>query len=144
MSQFDFDFVERFDEELAAEGRKFDVYAENGTFIASFTCAFYSFENRKVKLIQERVRRSNLKDIRIKGENDPDLSERMAREVFVEAVLQDWSGVTSKGKPVPFTKEAAMACFSHDKGKFVFGKLLGESMDINNFQGEDKEEVAGN
>lgn len=143
MSQFEFDFVERYDAELADEGREFEVFAENGSLMGKFTTALYSQENRRVKLVTERVRRKHMKDLRLKPD-DADLNERIAREIFVEAVLLGWSGITAKGKEVPFSKDAALAYFSHDKGKFVFGKLLGESMDPLNFQAEDKGEVLGN
>ena len=143
MSQFEFDFVERYDAELADEGREFDVYAENGSVMGKFTCALYSQENRRVKLVTERVRRKHMKDLRLKPD-DNELNERIAREIFVEAVLLGWSGITSGGEEVPFSKEAALAYFSHEKGKFVFGKLLAESMDPLSFQAEDKAEVLGN
>lgn len=143
MSQFEFDFVERYDAELADEGREFEVHAENGSLMGKFTTALYSQENRRVKLTTERVRRKHMKDLRLKPD-DADLNERIAREIFIEAVLLGWSGITSKGKEVPYSKEAALAYFSHEKGKFVFGKLLSESMDPLNFQAEDKGEVLGN
>lgn len=143
MSQFEFDFVERYDAELADEGREFEVYAENGALMGKFTTALYSHENRRVKLVTERVRKKHMKDLRLKPD-DAELNERIAREIFVEAVLLGWSGITSGGKEVPFSKVAATAYFSHEKGKFVFGKLLSESMDPLNFQAEDKGEVLGN
>lgn len=144
MTDFNFDIVERYDDELAREGRDFDVYAENGKKMGTFDCAYYSFENSKVKLTQERVRRAYAKDLRVKGNDDPETNLKIVREVFIEAALLGWKDITAGGKEVPFSKEAAKAYFALPAHSYVFNELLRECMDPMNFQAEDKEEVLGN
>jgi hypothetical protein len=63
--------------------------------------------------------------------------------------MRDWKGVTSKGKPVPFTPEAARAFFAVEANRWMALALLTKANDVSNFLGDlsdefDVEEITGN
>lgn len=64
-------------------------------------------------------------------------------------IMKDWKGVTSKGKPVDFSPEAARAFFTIERNRWIALSLLQQANDVGNFMGDindefDVEEVTKN
>lgn len=140
MTAFNFDVPTRFDASVADEGVWFGIHDENDNHWGDFKCAMFDGDSRRIKLLQDRLKKKYAKDIRT-GKVDHDA---LAREVFLEAILQDWRGVKAGGKDVPYSKEAAAAYFALPTTKYALTALLEYSQDVRNFQQADKEEVAKN
>jgi hypothetical protein len=141
MAEFSFHIPSRYDESMASEGSWFDVVDEHGNLWGNFKMVLFDSDNPAIKKAQERTKFKFAKEIRL----NQITNDKLALEVFLEAVLIDWEVKDAKGKLVPFSVEAARAYFSQPKVfKFVFPQLLEYAADVRNYSTVDKDDALGN
>lgn len=139
---FGFDIPTRYDADVALEGVWTPpVLDERDQHYGEFKLVMFDTDNPAIKKAQEKVRIKNEKAVRLKQVTSDDL----ALEVFLEAILIDWKGVTKGGVEVPYSREAAKQYFSVSAiRKVVFPELLEFAINVLNYGTPDKDEVAGN
>lgn len=77
------------------------------------------------------------------GTADADVIERVMAEIYAEAVIVGWKGVTdSEGKAMKFTKENAVKLLTDLPD--LFADIQAQADKISNFRAEQTEEVAKN
>lgn len=73
----------------------------------------------------------------------PEVAERIYRDVFVKTVLKGWSNVQDKdGNPIPYSREAALDLF--EKLPRLYDELNSRAGSIDLFREAQREEEAGN
>lgn len=132
MSDFEFDASLPYDETIAGEGVAFDVTL-SGRDYGAFHCVYLDPLSKRAENLDKQFEARHAKAIRtgkLKG-----LAK--AKLFFVENILKGWSGVTAKGKDVPFSVEAATAYFNAPAGDHVYAALWGQFTESKNFVGEE-------
>ena len=142
-TEINFDIPTRYDDATAEQGVWFEVYDEHENHWGNFKCRYLDSDSRAVKLAMDRLRTKFAKDLRTKK---PDVADRMALELFLEAVLIGWEGVKAGGKEVPFSATAARAYCSKPKvfKYLVKERLFPECENVLNYPAPDKEAAKGN
>lgn len=140
MATIEFDVPEICDAKIAEEGVWHPVYDARGNHRGDFKCAYFDDHSRRVKLAQERINKKYERAIRSKTAD----FELIVIEVFLEACLLDWRGVTAKGKEVPFDKAVATSFFTDIRMRPVAEDLIQKARSPANYDRLDRDEVAGN
>ena len=100
--------------------------------------------NRKYQRVTRRVIRPHQRKLQ-NGNLDPEISDKLMREIYAESVIVGWSGITSDGQDVPFNKTNCVAFL--ESFPEVFDAIQDEAQRIANFIVEQKEgdaETLGN
>lgn len=138
----DFDFIERYDAELAA-GRKYEVIDEMGRSHGIFDLALFDMTTDHFRVrMEDMAAKFKTKD----GKPDPKIKELTEDELklkgFIEICVNGWSGIKNKdGKEIPFTKERAFKFLNNPKAAFITSKLIPYASDIKNYQPEEQDEL---
>lgn len=141
MAGIKFKMPVRFDNDVAAEGKWFEVYDEHDNHYGDFKLALADPESRGYKLAQERIRTKFAREIR---SNKFDL-DAFKKEMLLAVVLLDWRGLLGENdKPIPYSKDNARDYFDQPGVGFIIRYLMGEAEDVLNYQSSNKDEVSGN
>lgn len=143
-TKFKFDKPDRFDAIRAEKGVNHTIIGPNGHNYGTFKTSLCDENTKMFKVAKDRFHREY-------GDHPEANGETAGVYLFVMMFLHDWSGITSGGEPVPFSKEAAYAYLSDGvlEDSWLFGELLSRSSNVNNYQkvGDPratKKEAAGN
>ncbi len=141
----DFDDIKTYDEELANDGAW--LTAERGGKVhLEAQCRFVDSLTQSGELEYKRAKGTVAKTHK-GGKPLDDFDNAIVGLAYVN--MRDWKGVTSKGKPVPFSPEAARAFFAIERNRWMALQLLLKTQDVANFIGDlsdefDVEEVTKN
>lgn len=129
MAKFKFDKPDRFDAVRAEKGVNHTIYGANGHNYGTFKTSLVDENTKLYRLAAERFQREH-------GDDTEATSETAGVYLFVMMSLHDWSGITSGGKPVPFSKEAAYEYLKDGvlEDQWLFTELLARSRDVANYQ----------
>ncbi len=135
-----FDIPTRFDTDLADEGVVFEVESPRGDLYGKFKCRLMDQDSTSYRLKAEKIN----KEMERANRNAKTKDRELMIEVFVRAIIVDWSDVKAGGKDVPFSVENARAYFNQEGTRYVVDRLFEECRDAANFEQHDKVEVTKN
>lgn len=122
------------DANLEEEGVWMDYYDGSKLKIASI-------RSRRFREVKERVEKPFellIKRGIITKDQEKDLEARQ----IAEGLLLDWSGITNKGEPLPYSRNAAYELLKSQS--WFRGDVITMAADVAAFRGEDVEQVAKN
>lgn len=94
---------------------------------------------------QSRAQRSAPRRDRLaNGRLTDEAQERILKETVIEKCVMDWRGLGSKGKPLPFSKEALTSFMTEPKARKIAVAIITAITDLEQTMAEVSEEVAGN
>jgi hypothetical protein len=128
----DFLFPDRFNDNLAEEGVKFEVIDENDNVWGVFKCRLIDRTLPRWRTTMERIQR------RYKNDHKTKLVD-IRGELFVELSLVDWDMKDAKGKAIPYDKATAIKYFNDPRAKFALEYLFAMAEDVRNFQPDEQE-----
>jgi hypothetical protein len=136
--------ITRFDETLANEGVKFDVYDEHANHYGAFVCLLQDKHSPRYLSALEGVnkRLSVLqRTLSADQKKDRNVINKIAAEFFVDMSLIDWELEGEDGKAIPFTRADAIEYLT--LYPFVREKLDEYASDVTHYVGT-AEAIAGN
>ncbi|MGK2911227.1 MAG: hypothetical protein ACSLE1_15710 [Sphingobium sp.] len=133
----DYFIPQRYDDKAAEAGVWFEIETERGEKYGSFLCTLIDKHNPRTVKAAERFRKryDRLKNV-------PGYKEKMNADLFVEISLIDWKLNDAKGKPIPFSRDEAIAYLT--AVPFVLEQLDRHASDALNYPGEDTEDAVKN
>lgn len=131
----------RFDAHKAEAGVPHAIRDEVGNYYGTFITSLFDPHN---KFIQRESKRYYEKF----GTSPENQGDKASLFAFVQICVHGWEGVEEEdGKAVPFSKEAAFDYLSDDDMGWAVLKLMNETQDVTNYQGDPaatQDEVVGN
>lgn len=122
------------DIDSAEEGKWFDV--------GKMRLKVRRFDSKKSRKVRDRLEAPH-KATRRLGSLPEHIIDEITTQHLAEGILVDWKGVLGKDKkPIPFSKEAAMALFT--KIPDFRSTVANLSLEVNNYREQEQEEVEKN
>lgn len=109
MAKINFDKPSRFDAVRAEKGVNHTII-KNGHNYGTFKTSLFDQNTKLTRITLERFQREHGDDEELKSS----VAGVAGVYMFVMTCVHDWSGVTSGGKPVPFSKKAAFEYLTMD------------------------------
>lgn len=138
----DFFFPTRYDATQADEGVWTAVIDEMDNLWGRFKLCLFDETTPRHRVTLERLQRKYPVK---KGQPNAELKAKKmddwAIELFVEMSVVDWEVNDGKGKPIPFSAEAAIRYLSDPRALFVVRELGTFARDVRNFQPDEQEEL---
>lgn len=101
--------------------------------------------SRKVLGLHDlKIRKAPRTDKNADGSLKSEASLRITREVYAEAVLLEWDGITANGKPVPYSKEMAKKWLSDRSGDNFMRFVTYAANEVDELQNETAESLEKN
>jgi hypothetical protein len=97
------------------------------------------------KAMQTKLQREAPKEDRtLGGMLTADAEDRIRKAVIVEKCVTDWRGLSSKGKELPFSKQALASILEEPRARKIAVAIVGAIIDLENTMAKQEAEVVGN
>lgn len=125
---FDFDVESPYDVDVAEAGVDFNI-TKSGKDFGTFKLRYLDQTTQRGELEIKKLKSMYAKQLRLKTLDDWET----IKIVLCHLNLVDWSGITAKGKPVPFSVDTALAYFSLESTRWIALELAAKVADPANF-----------
>lgn len=133
-ADFEFDFIDEYDAEIAQEGRWFNATNRNGVHLGRFKCKLMDGDMPAVKTYMQRQGRQQSNEEKSEEESIDD-TVRM----FISCSLVDWEVKSKGGDLIPFDKKRAYQYFSSKTTRKALLQLLQAAQTTANYLPDEEE-----